>query len=195
MSIVAISRAGCAWYEFSYGREFNVDKVSQTQFLAQVAFAVLTPAASVGYFFIFITLQPRAYKAMMAILRGKRIVFDTKSHPATTRRSTGVFANNSNSLTPSGYDSNHLNTYLVPGHDASRHTMKDYSDEELCLIIDYDDRGTNIGSIPISDTTQSGYHSGIHEISSHSTSKLGDDEPIGILNPLFEASHSDDSNL
>lgn len=64
--VQALGRSGAAWYEFQYGFNFDPDSVSRLQFVAQLYVAIITPAASVGYFYLFITMQPKAYEIFIS---------------------------------------------------------------------------------------------------------------------------------
>jgi hypothetical protein len=70
--VQAIGRSGCAWYEGSYGYNFDPDGgfnfnpsgTSDTQFAAQCLMVVSTPLISVGYLAIFLIMQPNALKTL-----------------------------------------------------------------------------------------------------------------------------------
>ena len=82
--VQSISRIGFAWYEFSYqydnsssgGMNFNPSNASDTQFAAQCLLAITMPIASIGYLFIFLLMQPRAYRTLLKIF-GKEVVQET----------------------------------------------------------------------------------------------------------------------
>jgi hypothetical protein len=72
-----ISRIGIAWYEFSYGYDsssngngmnFNPPQTSNTQFAAQCMLAITMPLASIGYLWIFLLMQPRAYGTLLQMV-------------------------------------------------------------------------------------------------------------------------------
>jgi hypothetical protein len=72
-----ISRIGIAWYEFSYGYDsssngngmnFNPPQTSNTQFAAQCMLAITMPVASIGYLWIFLLMQPRAYGTLLQMV-------------------------------------------------------------------------------------------------------------------------------
>lgn len=50
--VQAISRSGCAWYEFVYQWNFDPLEVTKVQFAAQIYVAIITPMASVGYLMV-----------------------------------------------------------------------------------------------------------------------------------------------
>lgn len=59
-----ISRAGAAWYELAYG--FDTDSYSKrdmgvTQAVSLFFFAICVPTAGIGYFMVFLKVQPAAY--------------------------------------------------------------------------------------------------------------------------------------
>lgn len=71
--VQAISRIGYSWYEIEYGFNFNPNSVSRIQFASQCVVAIATPLGSVGYFVIFLLMQPHAYKFLKTRLTtGKR---------------------------------------------------------------------------------------------------------------------------
>lgn len=81
--VQAISRSGCAWYEYSYGVEWhghgggfslNPSTVSSPQFTSQCLMVISTPMASIGYLAIFLVMQPDAYACLLALLQGRPFV-------------------------------------------------------------------------------------------------------------------------
>eukprot|EP01034_Spumella_vulgaris_P039812 gene39812-49200_t len=58
-----VSRAGAAWYEFAYG--FDTDSyssdMSTTQTIALYFYGMCVPTAGIGYFLVFLIVQPAAY--------------------------------------------------------------------------------------------------------------------------------------
>lgn len=65
--IQAISRSGSSWYEFAYGTDFEQQNVSDTEYSAMIFSAVITPTVSIGYLFIFLAMQPNAYREIEAL--------------------------------------------------------------------------------------------------------------------------------
>lgn len=146
VSLIAISRAGVAWYEFSYGRDFTPDTVTELQFIVQCLFALLTPAASIGYLIIFISLQPKAYDALKALLTCQPVTPSTKTSAPKQKRISAVVTRNS---TAYKINENDMDKKLAPYAQnlninerisltyETRMTMNDYTDEELVQIIDF----------------------------------------------------------
>ncbi len=66
--VQAVSRAGCAWYELAYGWNFDPPQVTPLQFVSQLSMAILTPAASIGYFILFLKMQPNAMNTLKNML-------------------------------------------------------------------------------------------------------------------------------
>lgn len=67
-----VARAGAAWYEFAYG--FETDSYSRkhmgtTQTVALFFYALCVPTAGIGYFLVFLKVQPAAYTHLSARLR------------------------------------------------------------------------------------------------------------------------------
>ena len=82
--VQAISRSGCAWYEYSYGVEWqsggggfslNPPHVSSLQFTSQCLMVISTPLASIGYLAIFLVMQPDAYACLVALITCKPFVW------------------------------------------------------------------------------------------------------------------------
>ena len=59
--VQTISRSGAAYYEAVYGYSGYTGQGSNSQFVAAIFFALLNPTASIGYLFVFLLMQPRAY--------------------------------------------------------------------------------------------------------------------------------------
>eukprot|EP01039_Chlorochromonas_danica_P017104 gene17104-20329_t len=70
--IQAISRSGSSWYEFAYGTDFDQQNVSNTEYSAMIFSALITPTVSIGYLFIFLAMQPNAYREMEALFFCRR---------------------------------------------------------------------------------------------------------------------------
>ncbi len=66
-----VTRAGAAWYEFAYG--FETDSYSQhmsaTQQVSLYFYASCVPSAGIGYFLVFLIVQPAAFLHLKTKLR------------------------------------------------------------------------------------------------------------------------------
>jgi hypothetical protein len=71
--VQALARFGFSWFEISYGFDFAVTTVSDAEFAALCVIAVTTPLGGVGYFVIFLVMQPHSWKFLKSrMLTGKR---------------------------------------------------------------------------------------------------------------------------
>lgn len=66
--IQVISRTFFSWFEFQYGMNFNTTNASTGLFIGQCLVAIVIPSSAVGYFFVFLLMQPRAFRHMKARL-------------------------------------------------------------------------------------------------------------------------------
>jgi hypothetical protein len=66
-----VSRAGAAWYELAYG--FDTDSysadLSLTQTISLYFYGICVPTAGIGYFLVFLIVQPAAYEHLMKAFR------------------------------------------------------------------------------------------------------------------------------
>lgn len=72
--VQAVSRSAVAWYEMVYGWNFDPSHTSQSQFIGQIFFAILTPSASYGYLAIFLLMQPKAWECFKCMLQCKQYI-------------------------------------------------------------------------------------------------------------------------
>jgi hypothetical protein len=71
--VQALARFGFSWFEISYGFDFAVTTVSDAEFAALCVIAVTTPLGGVGYFVIFLVMQPHSWEFLKSrMLTGKR---------------------------------------------------------------------------------------------------------------------------
>jgi hypothetical protein len=71
--VQALARFGFSWFEISYGFDFAVTTVSTAEFAALCVIAVTTPLGGVGYFVIFLVMQPHSWEFLKSrMLTGKR---------------------------------------------------------------------------------------------------------------------------
>ena len=76
--IQALARSGLTVYEMQYGYDFNPDPVTPERFGLQIYSALITPSASVGYFFVFLYVQPHACNYFFSLLKCSTYVAPTK---------------------------------------------------------------------------------------------------------------------
>ncbi len=74
-----VSRAGAAWYEFAYGftsDSYSKRDMSPTQTISLYFYGICVPTAGIGYFIVFLIVQPAAYQHLKTKLHSlwKRIV-------------------------------------------------------------------------------------------------------------------------
>lgn len=67
--IQALARSGLTVYEMQYGYDFDPNPISSERFQLQIYSALIAPSASVGYFFVFLYMQPHAYNYFIALLK------------------------------------------------------------------------------------------------------------------------------
>jgi hypothetical protein len=60
-----ISRIGPSWYEIEYGYNFTATDISLTRCISDISVSILAPVAAIGYFAIFLLMQPKAYQFLM----------------------------------------------------------------------------------------------------------------------------------
>jgi hypothetical protein len=77
--VQVITRAGAAWIEFGY--PINSTENSPA-FLPQLLFSIFSPAAGIGFFFIFINMQPIARKHLYDRMLSALACFTGPSNPS-----------------------------------------------------------------------------------------------------------------
>jgi len=60
--IQLLSRSAYTWYELQFGFTFNPATETANQYAAQCLVALITPSGAVGYFIVFLCMQPYAWK-------------------------------------------------------------------------------------------------------------------------------------
>ena len=140
--IQALSRSGLTWYIYAYGFNFNPINVTKLQFIVQILSAILAPSASIGYFIIFLIMQPKAYTQFQSFFRYfcfiKEKVLVINESIADDHRNR-VMSQISEAQT-------HITNHSFPIH-----SLDAFTDDELCRIIDYDYPMDENGSIIISE--------------------------------------------
>ncbi len=153
--VQAISRSGCAWYEWKYGFDFDPKSADENRFIAQCFMALLTPSASIGYMVIFLLMQPHAYECLKATLTCQPYI--PRTNPATVPHRVAVHAPLIRVTSFSNFQSHNSAYNLVPSvagtdtayaEDQSEYTSAQHSaqssmnysfankeDDELWLLI------------------------------------------------------------
>lgn len=67
--IQMISRSAYTWYELQFGFTFNPAQETTNQYIAQCLVALVTPSGAIGYFLVFLYMQPYAWKYFLSRLR------------------------------------------------------------------------------------------------------------------------------
>lgn len=78
----ALSRSGSAWYEASYGADYDSQDLSAGKFACVVFLAVVTPLVSFGDLCLFLAMQPQARRRFLALffLSNQPCDSDTVNH-------------------------------------------------------------------------------------------------------------------
>ena len=124
--VQAASRIGISYYQSTYAVSFNPPVVTRTQFIAQLFLAIVTPSASVGYFIIFIRMQPNAYQEFIKLITCQTLFVKNKSND--TENPTETMEDNSQIDSIPRAPS-------IRGSEWNVSTLNFYSDEELCQLI------------------------------------------------------------
>ena len=67
--IQALARSGLTVYEMKYGYDFDPNPITPARFRLQIYSTLITPSASVGYFFVFLYMQPHAYNYFISLFK------------------------------------------------------------------------------------------------------------------------------
>lgn len=71
--VQVIARFGFSWFEMMYGFDFSVTAVSNLEFAVLCVIAITTPFGGVGYFIIFLVMQPNSWDFLKSrLLTGRR---------------------------------------------------------------------------------------------------------------------------
>lgn len=77
--VQVLARVGFSYYEIQFGFDFDLTSASDAQFAAQCFFVITTPFGAVGYFIIFLVMQPHAWNYLKSrLLTGKRYVIPVR---------------------------------------------------------------------------------------------------------------------
>lgn len=67
--IQTIGRAGSAWYDLAYGLDYDPTHPGDIRYSSLLFMVVITPLVSVGYFVVFLWMQPKAWKHLCSLFR------------------------------------------------------------------------------------------------------------------------------